>query len=73
MFRNLPRLEKPWRIMLVAMLFFALLEAADIMRTVGIGSEHDAGLVHDLAGMVFAVLLGYSLYLFKRSWTVPKT
>lgn len=73
MFKGLPRLEKPWEIMLVGILFFILLQIADIMRSIGAGPEPVVSLIHDAAAMIFIALLGYSLYLFKRGWTVPKT
>ncbi len=72
MFKGLPRLEKPWKTMLVAILFFILLQLADVTRTIEVGPRSLLDLTHDLAGVGFAALLGYSLYLFKTGWTVPK-
>lgn len=68
-FRELPRLSRPWVGVLVSLLFFAVHYATVLGDEVGFGNPAANHLIFQIFGTAFLVILGLSLYLFRRAWT----
>lgn len=68
LFRELPRLSKPWLLVLISLLFFAVHYAMILADELGFGNAATNQLIFQIFGTAFLLMLGFSLYLFRRAW-----
>ncbi len=68
LFRDLPRLARPWIFMLISLLFFSVHYASVVATEMEIGNPYANGIIFEVFGTAFLVFLGLSLYSFWRAW-----
>lgn len=69
LFRELPKLSRPWILVLTSLLFFAVHYAAVLADELGYGNTATNQLIFQIFGTAFLLMFGLSLYLFRRAWT----
>ncbi len=69
LFRDLPKLSKPWILVLISLLFFAVHYVTVVADELGFGNAATNKLIFQIFGTAFLLMLGLSLYLFRRAWT----
>jgi FtsH-binding integral membrane protein len=72
LFRDLPKLSRPWILMLVSLLFFSVHYATVVTTEMDFGDAAMNELVFQTFGTAFLVFLGLSLYSFWKTWGTAK-
>jgi predicted permease len=68
LFRGLPKLSRPWVLMLLSLLFFSVHYATVVATEMDFGNAATNELIFQTFGTAFLVLLGFSLYSFWKTW-----
>jgi hypothetical protein len=68
LFRDLPKLTRPWILMLVSLLFFSVHYAAVVATEMDIGDPSTNSTIFEGFGTAFLIFLGLSLYSFWKAW-----
>ncbi len=72
LFRDLPKLTRPWIFMLVSLLLFSVHYATVVATEMEIGNPSTNGIIFEAFGTAFLVFLGLSLYSFWKAWRATK-
>jgi FtsH-binding integral membrane protein len=72
LFRGLPKLSRPWILMLISLLFFSVHYATVVATEMDLGTAASNELIFQTFGTAFLVFLGLSLYSFWRTWATAK-
>jgi len=72
LFYDLPKLSRPWVLMLFSLLLFAVHYAAVLANEMEVGNPATNELIFQGFGTGFLVVLGISLYSFWRAWSRSK-
>lgn len=68
LFRGLPKLSRPWVLMLLSLLLFSVHYATVVATEMDFGNPATNELIFQTFGTAFLVLLGLSLYSFWNTW-----
>jgi len=72
LFRDLPKLSRPWILMLISLLFFSVHYATVVANEMDLGAAASNEVIFQTFGTAFLVFLGLSLYSFWRTWATAK-
>jgi hypothetical protein len=68
LFRDLPKLSRPWILMLVSLLLFSIHYATVVATEMNLGDAATNELIFQTFGTFFLICLGLSLYSFWKAW-----
>lgn len=68
LFRDLPKLSRPWVFMLISLLLFAVHYSAVIGDQLHLGDAQTNEIIFQTFGTAFLVCLGLSLHSFRKAW-----
>jgi len=72
LFRGLPKLSRPWFLMLLSLVLFSVHYATVVATEMDFGNAATNELIFQTFGTAFLVLLGLSLYSFWKTWASTK-